>query len=304
MTMQISESKYIESIDYGLKTKKITVFILVFLSLFFSFLWNFPFLKQVETLLKTQMAQSACAMSFSHLKVGFFLPKIILTDLKIPGTCLGSHENLNLPVINLFIRGPSFSPLGLAFKLETIIKSQPLGVSFVVGPNRQLIRIEENKFNLAQLHAISSSFPEVAGLAKINAKIILQGALPEEIRIALESKNLSLPSQMLGDLRLPIMDIKDFSLKLDSEDGKKLVIKEFIMGNVNSPLRAKITGQLNLVAHNFLQSQATIRGEAAFSEEFLDAFPLINLMLPQFQMKDGFYQLNLSGPLTNLRPTP
>ncbi|MFP5458644.1 MAG: hypothetical protein ACLGG7_07920 [Bacteriovoracia bacterium] len=51
-------------------------------------------------------------------------------------------------------------------------------------------------------------------------------------------------------------------------------------------------------------SPVSLRGEAAMSDDFLQAFPILNLMLPQFAQKDGFYQINLGGTLGGLKPQP
>jgi hypothetical protein len=302
--MQSSKNiQKLDAVDYSLGISNKVLFLSLGFLFLLAFFIHFPIQRQLEGLIKTQMASiPGCSMSFERLRIEFFLPKIVLTEMRIPGSCMGSTQGIKLPYINLYFRGPSFSPLGFAFKASTEIKKQSLGIYFATGIARQVIRVDEENFDLSALNKLTSLAPKLSGKSNIDALISIQGNRLDELKLSVESKDLSVPSQAMSDIKLPKLEIGDFSLKVESLDGKKVDIKEFIIGGVNSSIRGRFTGQITLSSGAIAFSPASIKGEANFSEELIQSFPILNLMLPQFTQQNNFYQIQLSGTLNNLRP--
>lgn len=293
----------LEGVDYSIGINKMFVSIGVFVCFLIAFFIHFPIQRQVEGLVKTQLAQlPGCRMSFERLRIELFLPKIVLTEMRLPASCFGGGAGVKLPYVNLYFRGPSFSPLGVAFKVATEMHSQPLALYYAAGISRQVIRIEEDKFNLSLFSKLSPQMPKLSGQVNIDSLISLSGPRMDELKVSLESTNLNVPGQMMSDIKLPKIDIGNFSLKMESIDGKKINLKELIIGGVNSSIRGKFTGNLSLAPGAIAFSPISLKGEASFSPEFLEAFPILNLMLPQFTQVNNFYQINMSGTLGNMRP--
>ncbi len=298
-----SSLQKLESVDYNLGINKLLVIGALIFCFLVAFFIHFPIQRQVEGLVKTQLAQlPGCQMSFERLRIELFLPKIVLTEMRLPAHCFGGGQGMKLPYVNLYFRGPSFSPLGVAFKISTELHSQPLNLYYAAGISRQVIRVEENKLNLSLFSRISPQIPKLSGAANVEALMSLAGPRMDELKVSIESSNLNVPGQMMGDLKLPKIDIGNFSLKLESEDGKKVQLKELIIGGVNSSIRGKFTGNISLAPNAIAFSPISLKGEASFSAEFLEAFPILNLMLPQFTQVNNFYQINMTGTLGNMRP--
>jgi type II secretion system protein N len=301
--VQKTDFQNLNDVDYSIRINKVVLGASLTLCFVIAFFINFPIQKQVEDLVKTQMSQiPGCQMSFDRLKMELFLPKIVLTDVKIPSSCIGSTQSLKMPNVSLYFRGPSFSPLGVAFKAATVIKNQPLEIYYAAGATSQVIRIEEEAFDLALLSSIIPQAPKFQGKFNIFSKISLQGPRLADLKLSIESTDFFISSQSIGGLTIPRLNIGNLSVKADSEDGKKVNIQEFIIGTTESPIRGKFSGNITLATGAIGFSPVSIKGEANVSEDFMTAFPILNLMLPQFAQKDGFYQINLGGTLSNMRP--
>ena len=82
----------------------------------------------------------------------------------------------------------------------------------------------------------------------------------------------------------------------------ELRIEKLIMGDTDSPLRANFKGKIDLQDGNTSMSPLDLSGEIAFSENFRQALPLIDMMFQSFNQKDGFYQVRLGGTLGSPKP--
>jgi len=298
-----NEIKSLDDVTYSLRVPKFLVVLAVLGIFFFSLVSHFPLTRQIETLVKTQLhTLPGCKPSFDRLSFEFFLPKVVLTDVSVPGSCTGGAAGFKLPRVALYFYGPSFSPLGLAFKLQTELSGTPLALYYAAGTSAHAFNIQEENFPLGLLAKVLPQAPKLAGNASLNLKLRLAGSSLEELKLLLESKNLSLPAQALGDLKLPKLDLGNVLLKAEASGPRRLQLTELVIGNTTAPLRGKLSGHIELTGAPLAFSPISIKGEAALSEEFLNAFPILNLLLPQFTQKDGFYQISLGGTLGNLRP--
>jgi len=137
-----------------------------------SFLYAFPFNQKLENIVRNVVRSSAgCGLNFKDLKFEFLLPKIVINDLNIPANCFsGESTGLNFKQLRLYFRGPSFSPFGIALKLETQVLKTDLNVYLALGLNSQTIKLEQQVINFAQL---ADLIPEV----KINGQLEVNGVV-------------------------------------------------------------------------------------------------------------------------------
>ncbi len=303
MATTSAEVKSLNEVEYSFGVQKLLLALLVIVAFTVAFLAHFPLEKKVEVLVKTQLAKiPGCRIDFENLRFEFFLPKAVLSEVTLPGSCMGGRQPVKMQQLALHFRGPSFSPLGVAFKVTGDLQGTPVAVNYAAGPSTQVFNIQEPKFPLSVLNRLMPNLPKMEGSVDFNAKISLEGQNLSEILLAIDSQNFVLPSQSLNDLKLPRLPLGNFSLKVESQGPRKLLIKELILGKPEAPIRGKFAGSLNLAPGAIGLSPLDIKGEAAFSPEFIQAFPLISFMLQQFAQKDGFYQIKLGGTLSNIRP--
>ncbi len=299
-----AELKSLDQVEYSFGIQKILVVLLVIVGFTVAFLANFPLEKKIETLVKTQLAKiPGCRMGFENLRFEFFLPKVVLTEVQVPGSCIGSGTPLKMSQLSLNFRGPSFSPLGVAFKVIGDVQGTPLAINYAAGPSTQVFNIQEEALPLKMLTTLMPKLPKMDGTVSFNTKITLEGQNLQDLQLAVESQNLNLPAQNMNDLKLPRLPLGNLSLKVESQGPRKLLIKEFIIGKAEAPIRGKFTGTVNLAPGAMSFSPIDIKGEAAFTPEFINAFPLVSFMLSQFTQKDGFYQIKLGGTLGNIKPS-
>lgn len=300
-----SDVKNLDQVQYGTGIPKLLVALGVVVAFSAAFVANFPLERQVETLLKLQMAKiPGCRMSFESLRIEFLMPKVVLTDVNLPGSCLGGRQPLKMPEMALRFQGPSFAPLGVALRMDLNLPAAPLSLHYAAGLGSQVFNIQEEDLPLTVLSTLVPSMPKMKGHMKLNGKLALVGEQIQEMKVLLESQNLEILPQTVSDIKIPRLAIGNLLLKLESQGPRKLQVQEFIIGKADAPIRGKFSGTVDLAPGALSMSPVSLRGEAAMSDDFLQAFPILNLMLPQFAQKDGFYQINLGGTLGSLKPQP
>ncbi|MBY0518013.1 MAG: type II secretion system protein GspN [Bacteriovoracaceae bacterium] len=298
-----SELKSLDEVEYNFGVHKLFIVAGVILSFMFAFLLYFPFEKKIETLVKSQLATlPGCRANFNSLHFEFFLPKVVLTDIQLPASCLGGSNPIKLPRMALKFYGPSFSPFGLAFKMETELSGHEVGIHYAAGTSVQMINIQEPELPISALRSVLPMLPKIEGTVDLNVKVAVEGKNLNDLKILIQSQNLVVPAQNLTDFKIPRLALGNLSLKAESKGPRKIGIQEFILGKPEAAIRAKFSGTIDLATGAIAYSPVNMKGEAAFSEEFLQSFPILNLMLPQFTQKDGFYQIKLGGTLGNIRP--
>lgn len=300
-----SDVKQLDQVEYAHGLPKLLVGLGVVLAFGVAFVANFPLERKVETLVKLQLAKlPGCRPNFESLRIEFLMPKVILSELTVPGSCLGGTQPLKMPEVALRFQGPSFAPLGVAFRLDLSLKGAPVSVNYAAGLGSQVLNVQEEDLPLELLGALVPSVPKMEGHMKLNGKLALLGDQLQEMKLLIESQNLEILPQTVSDIKIPRLAIGNLLLKLDSQGPRKLLVQEFILGKTDAPIRGKFSGTIDLAPGATAMSPVNLRGEAAMSDEFLQAFPILNLMLPQFSQKDGFYQINLGGTLGSLKPQP
>lgn len=298
-----SELKSLDQVEYNFGIHKLLITALILVTFVVAFMAHFPLERQVQTLVKTQLAaMPGCRIDFDSLHFEYFFPKVVLTDVKMPGSCLGGSKAVRMRRMAIKFYGPSFSPLGVALKLEADLAGRELGIHYAQGFSSQVFNIQESALPFSMLKEIIPSLPKLEGQVDLNLKAAMEGRNLSELKLLVESKNMVVAAQNLSDIKVPRLALGNLLIKAESTGPRKIALQEFVIGKQDSAIRGKFSGTIDLAPGAIAFSPVKITGEAAFAEEFLQAFPILNLMLPQFTQKDGFYQIQLGGTLGNIRP--
>lgn len=298
-----SEIRQLDQVEYTGGVNKLLMTTLLIGFFVIAFVTHFPLEKRLQNLVKAQLAQlPGCRAQFDRLQVGFFMPKITLTNVILPPGCAGSAAT-NLGHLTLHFTGPSFSPFGLAFLGETEINGQPLSLRYAAGLGTQVINIQEEDLQLARLVGVVPSLPKMQGRLRLNARVTMSDNRLQDLQLLAESRDFAVLSQNINGLKIPRLDIGMLSIKALSESPQVLRLEQFVVGTPGSPIRAKFNGTVN-VSNNIAMSPLNIKGEAAFSPQFMESFAILNMLMAAFTQKDGFYQIRLGGFLGAPIPSP
>lgn len=302
------ELKQLEEVDYTSGVHKLVLLSSLVVCFIIAFLANFPVEERIEEFLKSQLATiPGCRPSFGHLKFELLLPKVVISDVEVPGQCLGGETPLKMRHLTINFKGPSLSPFGPAFSVMTDLQGQPMTIDYVAGLGSHMVHLDET-LTLARLSGALPNLPKMDGHLNLSARVTFAKGALEDLRLMAESQDFTVRAQTMGDFKIPQLNLKSFLLKMSSESPHRLMVEQFILGapsaTNDSPIRASFKGPIEIDPSNFSSSKLNLKGEAALSPTFLEAFPILNLMLPQFTQKDGFYQIGLYGTVGNPRPSP
>lgn len=274
---------------------KKTLLIFVFFS--FGFFYYFPLNNIVQSKLKSTLSSiPGCNIFYDDLTFEFFLPKIKITNLKLPKSCFGSYgDPLLFKEIFFKLEGPAFSPFGLKLSLQTSLKKMPLEVHIVLGLfGSNLVKIQNNKIKLDLIKDFFQDF-SLDGEMRTDLYAIINQNSFEDLKINLHSKNFVLPSQTIQNFKLPMLALNQFSLKAQMQKKQTLEVMELTLGDIDSLIRANFKGKIFLNNHDLSSSALDLKGEIFFKESFLESFSIIKLFLSRFTKKDDFYQISLKG---------
>ena len=275
------------------------IFILFFLTLFS----YFPISYKIKAMIKKQLSSiPGCPMDYVDIKTEFFLPKFIIKDLTLPCRCFGKRAGtpLKLEEVFLHIRGLSFSPFGPHFMLETKVLDNNISAYITTGMSGIALNIRENLIDAKVINKFVTQI-KLSGKIKVDAHVEMGQKGLKEFKLNLRSNNLVIPPQKVAGLTLYTLKLNDLLVQAVLED-RKLKIKDIIIGDANSPVRANYKGHINVSSGNFTNSTIDLKGEIKLSNKFIEDYSLLKFVLTKFDKKDDFYQINFKGPL--LRPVP
>lgn len=278
---------------------KAKIILVSFLCFVLGFFIYFPISEKINDGIKKALyAIPGCSISYESLNFEFFLPKILVKEAKIPQTCLGQYgEPIALKQLRLNFQGPAFSPFGFKFRIDTQVEKMPLQVHIATGLfGEQVIRIEKNKIDLEALKPFIPNV-ELKGIVTTDLYARIDGKNFKELKLLLKSQDFVLPSQSISAFKLPTIPLNLFSLKAELNSTNKLQVLEFFMGDTEAPVRAKFQGPITLNQNNIMMSSLDLKGEVAFSDNFLEKFAIIKMFMDRFTKKDQFYQLQVKGAL-------
>jgi hypothetical protein len=277
--------------------------VLIFCFTLFSY---FPVSEKAKMMIKEQVtSMRACPLKYDELKSELFMPKFIMTNISIPARCF-NPENFNGPSVKLkevilHARGLSFSPFGPHFLLETELQNNKIEAYFTVGLGGLSLNIREN---ILDTSIISLFAPDIKLIGKIKTDLLVhltkEGVI-KDLKLNIRSNDFVVPPQKIKSFVLPNLQFNDFLIQAVSED-KKLIVKNIILGDNDSPVRANFKGHINMAPSGFMRSTLDLAGELRLSKELLKNYSFLTIPLAQFNKKDDFYQISIKGPIT--RPIP
>ena len=291
-----------EDLDYSFpKLGKKRWSLIIILAFVIGLFGAFPIFNTLENTIKSTLGSiPGCSISFDKINFHFFLPKVIVSNVNVPGSCYStaSADPLRLEEIRLNFRGISFAPLGPHFKLETEVLGNPLDAYLTFGIFSHAINIKENKIDLSKL---SPLFPQVKvkGEIELNALVSFSAKNIGEMKIAATSKNLTVPGQKIFGFTMPLLSIGDFLLKGTMNTKNILKVEDFILGDTESPIRSNFKGKATVNTRNIKSTRLDLKGEVSFSDKLLQDIPLIEMAMQQFDKKDKFYQIGITGQLAH-----
>lgn len=273
-----------------------------------AFLLNFPVSNIIKSKITSAITSNrACPIRFEEINFEWFMPKIIIKNPHVGGSCFNSPgSSLKLQDLVVRLQSPSFWPLGLKFHTKIKHKLTVLNLYPTIGMSRQVIKIEKSSISHETLRVIlgrksfkfSGDF-ELNALVKINQGNLTSGD------ILINSSNLNLPPQKVGGiLDLPAMPIGQFQFKSSINAKNLLELKEIRVGNSNSPLLANLEGKIKINPHNTGNSNLDLLGEIKFSQTVLESFAILKAMLSGKEASSkGFYKFNVKGRLSSPIPS-
>ena len=298
-----TEIQSLNDIQYKSKIKVLLLILMVFFLFVISFLNFYPIGDKIKSVIKTSFNGKGCNPDFDEIHMEWILPKIVVTNLSIPANCLErageplrfSHLTLNYNIIN-------FMPFGLPFRIDTSFGGQTISLYYVLGFNSQMIRLKDQTLNLTKLQPLFGERFKIAGNLTTDLNVSMSKNIITHLDLKAQSKDLQIPPQNIEGFTTPSLKLNEFYLEAASDTHPRIKIEKLIMGDTDSPLRANFKGKIDLQEGNSSMSPLDLSGEIAFSENFRQALPLIDMMFQSFSQKDGFYQVRLGGTLGSPKP--
>lgn len=263
-------------------------------------LLNFSLQKNIEKQIVAALsANPNCPIQYEDLNVGLFLPKIGLSDAKVPGSCFQSRgSSLKLDSVNLTLSGLSFYPFGLKFDGIAFGDQIDFQSTLSLGLPSPMFKIHNSKMDMRIINTLAARPNLLKGSLLIEAQGKLEGANIQQMNMVLQAKNLSMPPQSINGLKIPSLNFGQAAGKLRISDQNQLNLDEFVLGNDNSPIVGKLNGQVRLNQSNINASQLDLTAHLKFAPEFIENFPILNFFLNnKEQTEDGFYRIQLTGQL-------
>ena len=298
-----TEVQSLETIDYKSKTKFLLIFLLCPFLFGLAFLNYFPIGDKLKALLNSQLKNTGCNPDFSQIHMEWFLPKIVVSDLVLPASCLGrTGEPIKLNYAKLNFHFINFSPLGIPFRLDTETYGQPISLYFVQGFGKQMIRLKDQKLSMTKLQPLLGSF-KLGGNITVDLSMLMENKGISDLSFKAASENLEIPTQSIQGFTIQSLKLNKFFAEANTEVSPRLKVNKLIIGDPDSPIRANFSGKIDLQNGAAMMSPMDLAGEVAFSETFKQTLPLIDMMFQSFTQKDGFYQIRLGGTLGAPKPS-
>lgn len=292
----------LDDIHYDFSFLKKPKWILSLIATFsFILVLNFNLKEKIDNLVFSSLTTIPnCSINIDDYHINVLpLPHISFDNLNMGKDCFGVRAGFNSQPIKLentkaFFRGPSLFPLGVRLKLETGIYNQDLNAYVTAGLSSLILEIKEQNISLKLLENFVSEI-RLAGNVLTDLFLELDNNEMKTLNLKLQSKTFFIPSQaVMGLLNVPKLNIKNFFLTLSTED-RDIKVSKFILGDTSSPIRGDFKGSIKLNSRNIQASNLNLAGEISFADSLLNENFILKQYLQQFDKKDNFYQLQISG---------
>ncbi len=303
MTKNSNPSELDENIyEVSPKTKR-----LVFLLAFFVFAIGLTFRFSLKNLMtvaikeKIEKVKGRCPFNYQDIDLGFFSTHI--KNLEISSRCLSTSQDLKMDELIISWGFPSFSPLGLKLNITPVVKKKELrGTQFIIAPFGWAMKIDKEEISFIDYTSFFSPI-KVSGTGDF--QLDLRGSYSQEINsfsLSLNSQNILIPSQNINGFLLGNLKIGKANIKIiPSKDEKKIEIYTFELGEKKKDLFAQISGDLEINKKNIGQSKMDFKLKGSLSQEIIQQFPLVELLLGRYKTPEGEIKMSIAGRLN--RPT-
>lgn len=283
--------------------KSILVLTLCFI---IGFLFHFPFRESISKIVTAQINSiRSCPITFEEMDISFLFPKVTLVNPSVSGRCIKKPgRNLQFDSIAVGISGPSFYPPGIKFNITMIKGETKLYAYPSVSFSKTVVKITDDSIidatSLADLFEGKQYFN---GSFSLESIITINSGKISDAKFNLKSNNLEIPAQNISGFNVPSIPLKTFSL-LGTYNKNKLKINSFIFGTPDSPISGEIKGNVKINKITPAFSKLDLTTEIKFSENFLDSFAIIKMLLSGNPPRGGFYHFKLTGTFANPTPKP
>ena len=189
-------------------------------------------------------------------------------------------------------------PPGIKVNTNILQGKTNLKISTALSFDTQTIRIPKSRIQSELIGEILGGKFLLKGFFQLESLLKIKNGKPVNGSIKLKSTNLKLPSQAIQSFNFPMINLGNFLLKGNYQQSGKFLVQEFIIGNQDSPILAKITGSIQVNQNHITESILNLEGKVKFSKSFQKKFPILNLLIGGKKTdKNGFFNLTLTGPL-------
>jgi hypothetical protein len=297
---EINEEIYTSS-----RWTKPRLFIISSFILIIGFLANFSLEDKINKfLLSVLQKNDACPIQFQKAELSYFLPKVVIKSITIPGSCFNQpYSNLPIHEVVIALHSPSFYPPGIRFHLSLKEGATKVHLYPSVSFFSQYIEVEKTQID-AKIFSVmtSDNKPPLAGIIDISGflKIANNGNLTDG-QLSLVSNNFSIPAQNIKGFNMSPVALNKFSIQSHFSNATTMLIDEIKIGKSNTPIELNLKGKINISPSGLPASVLSLNGTLFLSQYFLNNFSFVKIFFPP-NNTTGKYQMKLEGPLGNLGP--
>ncbi|OIQ17974.1 MAG: hypothetical protein BM556_11155 [Bacteriovorax sp. MedPE-SWde] len=296
-----NQNQEVESSIYSVnKGLILSLIFLSFASFSIGFLFNFSFEDKIIGFIEKNVKYNRkCPTSYRKLSLDYIFPKIKMFDVNLNSRCIGTSKNLKIKRLESSLGFPSISPLGLGLNTTVQDKFSKIDISSAHSPSVNHFNIESKDLDAKSLAPLLKNF-DLSGNFTLNSNIAMTRKNLSDLKLKIESTNFEIPAQNVSGFDVPKLKLGSLLVKAKMKGKKKLIIEEVIVGQELSPIRASISGTIDMDKYNFSRSKLSLLATVKFSSAFIESFPILNLLLdPTKQDPQGFYKIRLKGTVSN-----
>lgn len=300
------QEKDIKKEFYQISSLSIKIILLASIILFvLGFTINFPLQKIIHDKVSTLISKNpACPMNANELQINWFLPKIAMKSLQIPGRCINLRTGIiSIEDISIKPGFPSISPLGAKFNISAKTMGTNIKGSIIVGIT-QVIKINKIQISGQTINDLLGN-NIFSGNINLSASALMKQNNLQSANFSLSSNNFKILGGKipLGALpmNIPELDLKFLQLKANLKNNR-IAIKNFTIGDeIKSPVYTELKGTLDLHRHSKMLNNVNLKGELKIDEKLLKGdgpLAILNLLwqIEKKPHKQGRYQIRFKGP--------
>lgn len=275
--------------------------ILVFLV---TFIMNFPMQKNVSKTLATALRSvPGCPITFSKSQLNYFPPGVEFSGFNLPARCFSGRTSMNLDKLKLNVAGFDWLLFAPVFSFNTTYqRSKLVGLAAVTKGNQQL-KLENSIIRLQDFKGFLPAGFDIQGDIKISTLVELTNGKIFNLNLNASSKNFKTGPSAISILQLPGLNIGNLQLRASTPTAKKLIVKDFILGDPAKPIHGFFKGSLGLNGKNMKSSKLDLNGQFKLSDALLDELAIVSTFLTSYKKDDGYYHLKLGGTLGAPKPS-